>query len=105
VKRGRTSRKAPATGANDSLQRRIAGDVARWLEGLARHQPDLRALPHLGLTVLPDELVEAVSGMIWRATHARKSSVSAVIAAWLSEITRSGEFGTAASALGRRART
>ena len=65
VKRGRApSRKAPATGANDSLQRRIAADVARWLEGLARHQPDLRALPHLGLTVLPDELVEAVADRV-----------------------------------------
>jgi hypothetical protein len=65
AKRGRApSRKAPATGANDSLQRRIAGDVARWLEGLARHQPDLRALPHLGLTVLPDELVEAVADRV-----------------------------------------
>ena len=65
AKRGRTpSRKAHATGANDSLQRRIAGDVARWLEGLARHQPDLRALPHLGLTTLPDDLVEAVADRV-----------------------------------------
>ena len=63
AKRGRTSRKAPA-GPNDGLIRRIAKDAARWLEGLARHQPDLRALSHLGLTMLPDDLVEAVADRV-----------------------------------------
>ena len=64
AKRGRTSRKATTAGPNDGLIRRAAKDVARWLEGLARHQPDLRALSHLGLTMLPDELVEAVADRV-----------------------------------------
>ena len=61
--KGRT-RKAQAPTSQHAMIRRIAADVARWLEGLARHQPDLRALSHLGLTMLPDELVEVVADRV-----------------------------------------
>jgi len=61
--KGRT-RKVQAPAAQHALIHRIAADVARWLEGLARHQPDLRALSRLGLTMLPDELVEAVADRV-----------------------------------------